>query len=289
MGDIARQQRSMAAGARGVSPALAQRMAAKNIASAQQGLAAQAGILRANEQIAAQQSLAGMLSGARGQDIGLATNQAQLGMQAGQFNAGQYNQGLFQNAGFQQQANLANQQAALAAQGQRDQMAQFYTGASLGVDAQGFAAQQAYEQLKAQGYNNAQAINAGISQQNAQGQAQLIGGVINGAASAGAALVSDRNLKTDIADGKKDTEGFLEAVRAHRFRYKGDDTEHLGVMAQEIEKAPGGKGMVRETPIGKAIDVPQAVGRLLAASSTLHERIKKLEAKRAAKAVRKGA
>ena len=53
--------------------------------------------------------------------------------------------------------------------------------------------------------------------------------------------------------------------------------EHLGVIAQQIEKAPGGKSMVVNTPTGKGIDVPSAVGTLLAAAAETHDRVKDLE------------
>lgn len=252
-------QQAQAASARGMSPALAQRMAAQQGAAMQQGSVNQAAQMRAQEQLAAQQSLGSMLAGARGQDIGIAAQQAQL------------NQG----------TSLANMQAQLQAQGQKDAMAQFYTGAGLGVDAQGFAAQQAAEQARLQQEMAAQGINAGIAQQNAAGQQQFWGGLISAGGALGAgALISDERRKEAIRDGSDEARGFLDALSARRFRYKGEGQEHLGVMAQDIERAPGGAGMVRDTPAGKVIDVPQGLGRLLAASASLNERLKKIEAGR---------
>jgi hypothetical protein len=53
--------------------------------------------------------------------------------------------------------------------------------------------------------------------------------------------------------------------------------EHIGVIAQQIEKAPGGKSMIVETPEGKGIDLASAVGTLLAAAAESHNRVQELE------------
>jgi len=80
--DTARRQVGGMAAQAGVSPALAQRqaMAAQSQLS-QQGIA-QTAAMRAAEQARAQQAYAGMIGGARAQDIGLAQSQAQLALQA---------------------------------------------------------------------------------------------------------------------------------------------------------------------------------------------------------------
>lgn len=85
---------------------LAGRMLNQSAAASRQGLAGQVADLRAQEQLAAQGLLGNVLQGARGQDLGLAANQA----------------------GLSQQANLANQEAALKTMGLQEAMAQGYTG-----------------------------------------------------------------------------------------------------------------------------------------------------------------
>jgi hypothetical protein len=71
---LRRQQASaqaMAAGAGGVSPALAQRLAQRQMTQAGLETSAQAAALRAQEQAGAEQALAGVLGGVRAQDIQL--------------------------------------------------------------------------------------------------------------------------------------------------------------------------------------------------------------------------
>ena len=82
-------QQAAAAAAAGGNSALAQRNLSQNAAQLGRSAAADAAQMRIQEQLAAREQLAGVLAGARGQDIGLAQAQAQL----------------------QQQINLANQQA----------------------------------------------------------------------------------------------------------------------------------------------------------------------------------
>jgi hypothetical protein len=158
-------QRAQAASARGISPGMAARLASQGISQAQSQVAGDAAMLRANEQMAAQGQLGNVLSGMRGQDT-----------QSAQFQSGQ-----------QQQTNLANLQAALQAQAQKDQMAQFYTGSGLGIDSQGFQAQQAAEMARLQAHNAAQGINAGVAAGNQQANQALVGGLLGagGAALAG--------------------------------------------------------------------------------------------------------
>src|SRR6476646_8809802 len=99
---IAAQRAQAASAGPGVNPALLQRSLAPNATQAALGTAGQMIMGRLSEQQAAQQALGGMLAQARGQDVDLASQQAQLRQQAA-----------LQNAGFSQQANLANQQAML--------------------------------------------------------------------------------------------------------------------------------------------------------------------------------
>lgn len=70
-------QAAQAASARGVDPALAQRLALQNSANIQQQQAGQSGMLRLQEQQQSQNALAQALQGARSQDL----NVAQMGQQ----------------------------------------------------------------------------------------------------------------------------------------------------------------------------------------------------------------
>lgn len=161
-------QRAQAASATGLSPGAASRLAANNIAGAQQATNAQAGIQRAGEQMQAQQTLGQLLSGARGQDIGTA-----------QFNAGQTNQ-----------VGLANQQATLQGQAQLDSMTQYYVSQGLSLDQADAQARQQLEALKAGNYNAAQGLNAGVAQGNAQANAGVIGGLFQAGATLGAGALA---------------------------------------------------------------------------------------------------
>ena len=74
----------------------------------------------------------------------------------------------------------------------------------------------------------------------------------------------------------------LEGVRPISYEYApgaGPSGRRLGVSAQELERTPLGAGMVRETPSGKAIDVPQATGALLGMVGELGKRLRKVEGK----------
>jgi hypothetical protein len=99
-----------------------QRNLANNAAQANMQTQQAAAQMRVGETLAARQQLADLSATARGQDIGLAQNQAQLTQQNQQFNAanqqqaalanqGYSNQATMQQAAFQQQVELANQQA----------------------------------------------------------------------------------------------------------------------------------------------------------------------------------
>jgi hypothetical protein len=106
-------------------------------------------------------------------------------------------------------------------------------------------------------------------------------GLLGAVGTAGAALIpSDKRIKTAVKPGDDAAERFLEALTAYRYRYKDDDsTEHLGVMAQDMEQSALGKEAVRETSGGKAIHKSDAMGAMLAALANLHERVQKVESK----------
>jgi len=102
-------QMAQAASARGGNPAMAQRMAAQNIAGLQADAAGRAAELRIQEQTAARQQLTQALDSTRGQDVTVASQQAQLAQQAAQVNKTASDQAALAQAQLIQQAALANQ------------------------------------------------------------------------------------------------------------------------------------------------------------------------------------
>jgi hypothetical protein len=112
---------------------------------------------------------------------------------------------------------------------------------------------------------------------------QLLGGAAGGlgqaaGTAAGAAVLSDERLKTDIQDGQHEMEEMLDQLSPKSYAYK--NPEHgqgpqVGIMAQDLEQSPLGQSMVTETGEGKAI-TPN-LSTLLASQGMLHQRLKKLE------------
>lgn len=118
------------------------------------------------------------------------------------------------------------------------------------------------------------------------GKPGMAGPLIGAAGQIGAAAaMSDERLKTEISDGHDDIDEMLDALRPKRYRYK--DEKHgagsrVGIMAQDMERSRAGRDVVRELPEGKALDVNAALSAALASSARLNERLRKLEAKKAA-------
>lgn len=107
------QQQALAAGARGVGAAGAQRMAAQNAANITSGLAGTSAAARLAESQAAAGALGGVLQGARGQDIAALTENARLAQQNNQFNVGAQYQNRSMNDALRLQAlqgSLSNAQ-----------------------------------------------------------------------------------------------------------------------------------------------------------------------------------
>lgn len=119
----------------GVNPALAQRNILQAAGTANQQAAQQAAMNRTQEQLNAQQQLAGLANQGRTSDIGMATTNADLSQQAG----------------------LANQQSQLTTNNQQNQMTQFLDSGQNTINQNNAASQQAYQQLKA---NQASGVNS---------------------------------------------------------------------------------------------------------------------------------
>lgn len=94
---------------------------------------------------------------------------------------------------------------------------------------------------------------------------------------------SDKNLKTDIKDGNKSVESFLDSIKPYDYKYtsekfgKGPQTS---VMAQDLEKTAEGKASIEEHPEGKKVNYAKLAGMMLASQANLNARLKKLEGKK---------
>ncbi len=87
------------------------------------------------------------------------------------------------------------------------------------------------------------------------------------------------------AGGQEGVEGLkamLDDLHAKKFAYKGEGpgAEHVGIMAQDLERSPLGKTMVMDTPAGKTIDANMIMPAILAAAAELNRRVGKLEGTR---------
>lgn len=112
------------------------------------------------------------------------------------------------------------------------------------------------------------------------------GALANLASSSGplASIRSDKGakVKIEIGKSKKPVKDFIEALKAYTYEYKEPgkhgEGEHLGVMAQDLEKAgPIGKSMVEDTEEGKQVNFAKALGAMLAIQSMHNEDIEDLK------------
>jgi hypothetical protein len=223
--------------AAGRGPSLAQLQLQQGLQSSQAAAAGQAaGIKGINPALAGRMALQNQ-SALAGQSA-MASAQTRMQEQFGAMGAqaglagqmGQQNLGMLQGAGGLQQGQNALTLSNLQQQQQLNQQT---------------AAQNANMQM------GAQQINAGVAGQNANVNAGLVGGLLGGAASAGAAAMSDERAKEDISyTGQNDEFGDPKAI----FRYKGSPQVYEGVIAQDVEKlnpgmvAEGADGLKRVHP-----------------------------------------
>lgn len=138
--------------------------------------------------------------------------------------------------------------------------------------------QGANQQVSNAGTNYANAVsgnqiglgNAAAS--NIMGQTNRLSGLLQGAAEAGAsafAKSSDERVKENISEVTKDEiKELKETLKAFKFTYKDSihgDGDHVGVMAQDLEKSKLGKTLVFDDKDGvKKIDTNKAICLLLA-------------------------
>lgn len=207
----------------GQASGLGQRQVMQQQAGYAQQAASDSGLMRMQEQMQARNQLAQVLAGARGQDIGLATEQA----------------------GFSQGANMANLQALLAQRGMNDTQQQFFERQGVGLDlAQGgqnmtlaqllAQMQLGSNQLGQQAYDNAAQRRMQMATMGAEA-----GGQAAGAAGSGLAalipLLSDERAKTNIERLDSDAiPGVPWATWDYLSEYGG--VRGFGVVAQDLEK-----------------------------------------------------
>lgn len=273
---------AQAASQRGGNLGAAQYALGNARANIQQQAAQQLAQTRIQEQMAARSQLGDVLNAGRGADIGLATNQAQLGQQNNQFNAGAVNQQNQFNAGLQQNTNATNLQSGAQQDQAKQQLIQQYLAMGLNYDQANYQAQIQQNQFNAGAYNQAVAASHGVGIQNSANSTQLAGAGISalGTIGAAAAMASDERLKTDIEDGEEKTAAFLDSLIAKSYRYKDEKYgvgHRVGIMAQDAEKSELGRYLVMNTPEGKMLDTNKVLSAALASVAHLNKRVKNLE------------
>lgn len=287
---LRQQVESQTASARGVNPAIALRQAQNTLATGNQQIQQQASQAALSEELGRQQAAAGLFGQARQGDLAAAGQLGQLGQAA----AGLRGQdiGLAQaQAGFDQQTNLANQQAELQFRQLEDQLFTDLLNQGLSFEqAQQQAQLQAgiqLEQLRAQQASNQADLNLGLigaatgtSTQRRGQDIGLLGGLANSGAGAIATILSDRRAKTDVASADGEFKEFLDALSASKYNYKPEHggEEAYSVMAQDLEKSAIGKTMVELRPDGlKQVNYAKGLGAMLASQASINKRLSKLE------------
>lgn len=189
----------------------------------------------------------------------------------------------------QQQAAARNAQAQSVqsqqeAAGQGAQVRAQEQQAATGQYMQALNAQQNAELQRQLQMGQTQVAQTGAESQRIQMQRQQqqagVGGVV-GAVGGLVGAMSDKRAKTDIHPAEQDIAEMFDALHAKRFQYKpgfGESGEHLGVMAQDLERTPAGRTLVEHDSGGmRRIDPQRALMSLLAAGADIYDRLRKLE------------
>ena len=187
--------------------------------------------------------------------------------QSGLMGLGAQSRGPFSGAARQQFGAAASQAGMLGA----GQMAMADVGALQGLEQDVTA----YEDL---GEQQRTGFGLGEQQRRNSFAANRLGtlGQI-GAGVVGAFKMSDERMKTDVEPGEEDIRKMLDSIEAYKFKYKGDDEDQVGVMAQDMERTPMGKSSVVD--VGGVKHIMEDPSKSLAMMKYLDERIKKLEGK----------
>lgn len=289
MAQAAANMRAQAASARGGggNAAAAMRTAIRQGGAAGVAAANQGGILRAQEQLAAQNAYMQGASQMRGQE---------------QNRMGQSANWAFGNTAAQQANRNAN-----------DAARQFFEAQRQGMFQGNQQAQQAGQQYRANALDSLNRINAQMEGAGPLQAMQSLGGLVAGgvgtigspappqppqqggyAPQPGTAGYqsnyggqnnpygprSDERLKENVSNGGPAIRSALDSLDPKSFRYKDQglgEGQRLGIMAQDMERTPYGKAIVEEDEGGKVIDANGGLNMALAAIADLHKRLKKFE------------
>lgn len=96
----------------------------------------------------------------------------------------------------------------------------------------------------------------------------------------GGMIASDRKLKKNVRAGAEAADEFMSSMKPRTFRYKDrkfGEGEHLGVMAQDMERSTIGRGVVTKTPHGKMLNMRKLQSGLVASVVRLNDRLRELE------------
>lgn len=177
----------------------------------------------------------------------------------------------------------------LAAANQQASQQATNAGANLDFQTQVANQQSAFQahQMNSSNYNAAMGLNQNSSESAANRGNNLLSGLIQGGAAM--AVLSDENTKENKkklnpSDDDNSVNEFLDSLTPYNYSYKADSEgydggkQHLGVMAQNIERTDAGDGIVSENENGnKQLDVAQLTGSLAAGLGAIHRRLKELE------------
>jgi hypothetical protein len=229
---------------------------------------------RALESLTQGASLAGNV---RGQDFEQAARKAEAKDTLSKFNAGQLQGTELTNVGARnaaQEGNLAERQRIA------DENARI---AGTNREIASTAKQTAFENELAKKRVVADALTAKAQQQaeKQKSKAAMAGGMAGVAGSVGSALIAKSDERDKDIEGKApDLDAFMESLRPIAFDYKSGGTgdgetpgRHVGVRAQDVEKTPEGRTMVKNTPHGKMLDMAKAFGLILGSLAELKEEI----------------
>jgi hypothetical protein len=218
----------------------------------------------------------------------------QGGTLAGNIQNQQFNQGAAKatandaiskfNAQNENAVNMANTQAHNAAQANNLANKQNIANTNANIQTQQNAqksgvAQQMFNNkiAKAGGQQSSSNLNAQIQGQNSQNQANANNQTI-GTGLTVAAMMSDERNKESVKEFNPSD--FLDSITGHKFKYKEPkkfgEGEHVGVMAQDLEKTAAGSQLVHDTPEGKVVDYGKAGPHILASLANLNKRMKKI-------------
>jgi len=178
---------------------------------------------------------------------------------------------------------MANLDAQMQQRQMNDQMTQQFMQMGLSLEEARMQAGMELEKLKADQQTSMNEMIAGKASADKDRKYGLLGAGLGAVgAVAGAYLKSDETIKQDIKQEPVKLDKFMDELGSYSYKYK-DEVEDVskdtrfGIMAQELERSEVGSTFVKETSQGKAIDIVQSVGPILASLSRLNDRQKKME------------